>query len=49
MDLLTELNRAGQTILLVTHDPRLAERCASRVVTLVDGALAGDGALVAVG
>jgi putative ABC transport system ATP-binding protein len=49
MDLLAELNRAGQTILLVTHDPRLAERCASRVVTLVDGAVAGDGALVAVG
>jgi putative ABC transport system ATP-binding protein len=49
MDLLTELNRSGQTILLVTHDARLAERCASRVVTLVDGAVAGDGALVAVG
>src|SRR5215469_1270989 len=49
MDLLAELNRAGQTILLVTHDPLLAERCASRVVTLVDGAVAGDGALVAVG
>jgi len=49
IDLLTELNRAGQTILLVTHDPRLAARCASRVVTLVDGAVAGDGALVAVG
>ena len=48
-DLLAELNRTGQTILLVTHDPRLAERCASRVVTLVDGAVAGDGALVAVG
>jgi len=49
MDLLAELNRTGQAILLVTHDPRLAERCASRVVTLVDGAVAGDGALVAVG
>jgi putative ABC transport system ATP-binding protein len=49
MDLLAELNRAGQTILLVTHDARMAERCASRVVTLVDGAVAGDGALVAVG
>jgi putative ABC transport system ATP-binding protein len=49
MDLLAQLNRAGQTILLVTHDARLAERCASRVVTLVDGAVAADGALVAVG
>jgi putative ABC transport system ATP-binding protein len=48
MDLLARLNRMGQTILLVTHDARLAERCASRVVTLVDGAVARDGALVAV-
>jgi putative ABC transport system ATP-binding protein len=49
MDLLADLNRTGQTILIVTHDARLAERRASRVVTLVDGAVAGDGALVAVG
>ncbi len=28
--------------MLVTHDPRLAERCASRIVTLVDGAVAMD-------
>ena len=49
IDLLAGLNRLGQTVVLVTHDPRLAERCASRVVRLVDGALAGDGAaLVAV-
>src|SRR5215472_668367 len=48
VDLLVRLNRAGQTILLVTHDARLAERCASRIVTLVDGAVARDGALVAV-
>jgi putative ABC transport system ATP-binding protein len=48
MDLLVQLNRAGQTILLVTHDARLADRCASRVVTLVDGTVARDGALVAV-
>jgi putative ABC transport system ATP-binding protein len=42
IDLLLDLNRAGQTIVLVTHDPRLAERCTSRVVSLVDGAIAGQ-------
>jgi putative ABC transport system ATP-binding protein len=44
MDVLRDLNRDGQTIVLVTHDPRLAERCAGRVVRLVDGAVAPDGA-----
>ena len=39
IDLLLDLNRAGQTIVLVTHDPRLAARCTSRVVELVDGAI----------
>lgn len=39
IDLLLDLNRAGQTILLVTHDPHLAERCAHRVVSLVDGSV----------
>jgi putative ABC transport system ATP-binding protein len=49
VDLLSDLNRAGQTIVLVTHDPRLAGRCARRVVSLVDGAVVEDGpALVAV-
>ena len=49
IDLLGGLNRAGQTIVLVTHDPRLAGRCADRVVSLVDGAVAEDcPALVAV-
>ncbi|MGW9395846.1 ABC transporter ATP-binding protein (plasmid) [Streptomyces sp. DSM 116494] len=36
-DLLTDLHRAGQTIVLVTHDLPLAEACASRTVRLVDG------------
>ncbi len=31
-----ELNRAGQTIVMVTHDERIAQR-AGRIVTLVDG------------
>ena len=43
IDLLRDLNRTGQTVLLVTHDPRLAERCPDRVITLVDGTIAsGD-------
>jgi putative ABC transport system ATP-binding protein len=35
--LLTELNAAGQTLVLVTHDPALAARYAARTVRLVDG------------
>jgi putative ABC transport system ATP-binding protein len=41
MDLLRDVNRAGQTIILVTHDADLAERYADSVITLVDGAVAG--------
>jgi putative ABC transport system ATP-binding protein len=42
LGLFAELNRAGQTIVLVTHDQHLAERVANRIVTLVDGRMAGD-------
>jgi putative ABC transport system ATP-binding protein len=38
-ELLRDLARRGQTLLLVTHDPALAGRCASRVVGLHDGRL----------
>ncbi|MBH5337464.1 ABC transporter ATP-binding protein [Streptomyces pactum] len=41
-DLLLDLHRAGQTIVLVTHDPALATACASRTVHLVDGHVARD-------
>ncbi|HEY3869491.1 MAG TPA: ABC transporter ATP-binding protein [Actinocrinis sp.] len=41
-DLLTELNRDGQTILLVTHDLALAQSCATRTIELVDGQIARD-------
>jgi putative ABC transport system ATP-binding protein len=44
VDLLRDLNDAGQTIILVTHDARLAERCARRIVTIVDGAVTHDSA-----
>ena len=36
LDILEKLNRAGQTIVMVTHDERIAER-AGRIITLVDG------------
>jgi putative ABC transport system ATP-binding protein len=42
MDLLLDLNQIGQTLLLVTHDERLATRCASRVIEVVDGRVTGE-------
>jgi ABC-type lipoprotein export system ATPase subunit len=36
LNVFTELNKAGQTIIMVTHDQRIAQR-AARVVTLADG------------
>jgi ABC-type lipoprotein export system ATPase subunit len=36
LDVLETLNRAGQTIVMVTHDERIAQR-AGWTVTLVDG------------
>ena len=39
--LLRQLNDGGQTLVLVTHDPALAERYAARTVQIVDGQLAG--------
>ena len=40
MELLRDLNSGGQTVLLVTHDPALARRCATRIVEVRDGRLA---------
>ncbi|MFI6683984.1 ABC transporter ATP-binding protein [Streptomyces sp. NPDC050485] len=40
--LLMDLNRLGQTLLIVTHDPRLAAQCARRVVEVADGRIARD-------
>jgi putative ABC transport system ATP-binding protein len=42
MELIRGLNREGQTVLLVTHDAKLAARHASRVVTLIDGRVHDD-------
>ena len=41
--LLRELNEGGQTLVLVTHDPALAERYAARTIRIVDGQLAVAG------
>ncbi|GAA2884788.1 ABC transporter ATP-binding protein [Pseudonocardia halophobica] len=41
MNLFVELNEAGRTIVLITHEPEVAE-FASRVVTLRDGHIVGD-------
>jgi putative ABC transport system ATP-binding protein len=42
MELLGELHREGQTILLVTHDAKLATRHAARVISVVDGKIVDD-------
>ncbi len=42
MELIQGFNREGQTVLLVTHDAKLATRHAGRVVTLIDGRVQDD-------
>jgi putative ABC transport system ATP-binding protein len=39
-ELLSELNKDGQTVVLVTHDLALARSCATRTIELVDGRMA---------
>jgi putative ABC transport system ATP-binding protein len=45
MELLADLHRDGQTILLVTHDAKLAARHAERVISLIDGRVVDDARL----
>jgi putative ABC transport system ATP-binding protein len=40
--LLNDLNSDGQTIVTVTHDLTLAQSCATRTVSIVDGRIAAD-------
>jgi len=40
--LLVSLNKAGQTLIIVTHSPDLAARYATRVVQLIDGRIISD-------
>jgi putative ABC transport system ATP-binding protein len=42
--LLQDLNRRGQTIVVVTHDEQLARGTANRVIQLLDGRVAADSA-----
>jgi macrolide transport system ATP-binding/permease protein len=41
MDILIQLHRLGKTIVLVTHDPKVA-RCAERIIEIVDGRIHAD-------
>ena len=41
IDLMEQLNRNGQTLVVVTHDPEIGER-ARRCIRVVDGRIAGD-------
>ena len=45
MELLRRLHRDGQTILLVTHDAKLATRHAARVLSVLDGKIVDDARL----
>jgi putative ABC transport system ATP-binding protein len=45
MELLGQLHHDGQTILLVTHDAKLATRHASRVISVMDGKIVDDARL----
>jgi putative ABC transport system ATP-binding protein len=45
MELLGGLHRNGQTILLVTHDAKLATRHAARVLSVLDGKIVDDARL----
>jgi putative ABC transport system ATP-binding protein len=45
MELLLQLHLQGQTILLVTHDAKLATRHAARVVSVMDGQIVDDARL----
>ncbi len=41
LDLFDEMHAHGETVVIVTHDPRIAERC-QRVVSIVDGRIEDD-------
>jgi ABC-type lipoprotein export system ATPase subunit len=43
MAVLKELNEhSGKTIIMVTHDPGLAERYSHRTLTMLDGMVIGE-------
>jgi putative ABC transport system ATP-binding protein len=46
MELMIELNEQGNTIILITHDPQIAQN-SKRMVTLRDGSIIGDERILA--
>lgn len=42
MELFSQVHRSGQTIIFVTHDPRLAKGYATRMLTVTDGKIIDD-------
>ena len=42
LELISALNREGRTVIMVTHDAKLATRHAGRVITLIDGRIHDD-------
>jgi cell division transport system ATP-binding protein len=44
-DLLADINRAGTSTLVATHDYRHAERLGKRVIRIVEGRITSDGGL----
>ena len=42
LELFGELNRAGNTLILVTHEPTIAAQC-PRAIRMSDGAIVADG------
>ena len=43
MDLLSEINKLGTTVLVVTHEMELVERFNRRVIAIDDGRVVSDG------
>lgn len=41
MDLLTSINKSGETIIIVTHEQKIAERT-NRIIHLIDGKISSD-------
>ena len=41
LEIFDRMHARGETIVVVTHDPRIAERC-ERVVSIVDGQIEND-------
>lgn len=47
MNLLATINQQGQTLVMVTHDARIASTYASRLISLRDGRIVDDAILEA--